>query len=92
MFGELGYNLYTEFHMTNDSSLFHRKEEIEKKKDQNKVLPLYEGKMIHQFNSAFDEPKYFIYEKEAREQLLQTELRSIKRQFDLDEKEIKKLK
>jgi len=92
LFGELEYRLYTEFHMTNDSNLFHRKEEIEKKKDQNKILPLYEGKMIHQFNSAFDEPRYFVYEKEAKQQLLETELRSIKRQYDLDEKEISKLK
>lgn len=92
LLGELNYRLYREFDMTMDSGLFHNKEEFKTKKDLNKLLPLYEGKMIHQYNSAFDDPRYFIYEKEAREQLLQTELRSIKRQYDLDEKEIKKLK
>lgn len=92
LFGECGYQLHAELHMTNDSDLFHLHDEIKKKKDEKKALPLFEGKMIHQFNSAFDEPRYFIYEKEAKEQLLATELRNIKRAFNLDDKQVAKLK
>lgn len=92
LFGELDYKLHTEFHMTNDSFLFHQPVEIEKKKDEKKVLPLFEGKMIHQFNSAYDEPRYYIYEKEAKENLLATELRNLKREFDLNDKQLEKIK
>lgn len=55
-----------EFHMTNDSPLFTAKLAVDK-------LPLYEGKMIGQFDSKFAEPKYWIKEKEARKSLLGNE-------------------
>jgi len=55
--------LTNEFHMTNDSHLF--KTELGKGR-----LPLYEGKMIHQFNHNWGEPKYWLDEKEARQALL----------------------
>ena len=47
-----------EFHMTNDSHLFHDKPSKGR-------LPLYEGKMIHQFNHTFSKPRYWISEKEG---------------------------
>jgi hypothetical protein len=51
--------LQSEFHMTNDSYLFYK----EKKTD---MMPLYEGKIIHQFTHQFDQPRYWLVEKEAR--------------------------
>ena len=49
--------------MTNDSHLF-------KTESANGRLPLYEGKMIHQFTHQFAEPRYWVDEKEGRESLL----------------------
>ena len=55
--------LTSEFHMTNDSALF--KTELAKGR-----LTLYEGKMIHQFESNFSEPRYWANEKEGRNAVL----------------------
>jgi hypothetical protein len=55
--------LSSEFHMTNDSYLF-KTENLEGR------LPLYEGKMIHQFSHTWGEPKYWLDETEARKSLL----------------------
>lgn len=56
------FSLSREFHMTDDKDLF--------KPKTNKFLPLYEGKMIHQFTHLFAEPRYWVDEKEGREALL----------------------
>jgi glutaredoxin-related protein len=56
-------NLASEFHMTNDSNLF-------KTSPGTGRLPLYEGKMIHQFTVEWKEPKYWLDEGEARKALL----------------------
>ena len=61
--GKWSIKLSTEFHMTNDSRLF-RTEPAPNR------LPLYEGKMIHQFTHQWGEPKYWLDEKEARTALL----------------------
>lgn len=58
--------LCNEFHMTNDSHLF-------KTKRIAGCLPLYEGKMIHQFNHLISGPRYWIEEKEGRKALLKRE-------------------
>jgi hypothetical protein len=55
--------LQSEFHMTNDSYLFH----AEYKKG---MMPLYEGKNIHQYNHEFEKPRYWVLEKEARKAVL----------------------
>lgn len=55
--------LGAEFHMTNDSSLF-------KQKSEAGDIPLYEGKMIWQFEHNYSEPKYWIKEREGRKALL----------------------
>lgn len=55
--------LTTEFHMTNDSDLFHP----EPAKGR---IPLYEGKMIWQFQHGYAEPRYWVDEKEGRKRLL----------------------
>jgi hypothetical protein len=54
---------HREFDMTNDSDLF------QTAAGRNR-LPLYEGKMIHQFNHQFAKPKYWIEEDDARRRLL----------------------
>ncbi|WP_035058344.1 DNA methyltransferase [Desulfuromonas sp. TF] len=56
-------SLQSEFHMTNDSYLFHA--EFEKG-----MMPLYEGKNIHQYNHEFEKPRYWVWEKEARKAVL----------------------
>ena len=55
--------LANEFHMTNDSYLF-------KTEPGEERLPLYEGKMIHQFTHKFAEPRYWIDESEGRKAVL----------------------
>ncbi|MDD5033893.1 MAG: hypothetical protein PHE55_03975 [Methylococcaceae bacterium] len=57
--GEWNLRLSNEFHMTNDSKLF--KAELGEGR-----LPLYEGKMIHQFESALTMPRYWIKEEDGR--------------------------
>jgi len=52
-------SLTREFDMTNDSHLFKTDPNIGR-------LPLYEGKMIWQFNHQFSEPRYWVAEKEVR--------------------------
>ncbi|MBW4571889.1 MAG: ATP-binding protein [Tolypothrix carrinoi HA7290-LM1] len=56
-------SLKQELNMTSDSYLFNK--QIVKGR-----LPLYEGKMIHQFTHLFAEPRYWIDEKKGREALL----------------------
>ncbi|MEG3858630.1 Eco57I restriction-modification methylase domain-containing protein [Microcoleus sp. herbarium12] len=60
--GKWNLRLTAEFHMTNDSHLF--KQEPGKGR-----LPLYEGKMIHQFTHLWGQPKYWIDEDEGRKAL-----------------------
>src|SRR6266478_10084740 len=55
--------LTAEFHMTNDSDLFHTSAATRR-------IPLYEGKMIWQFENRYAEPRYWINEKEGRQRLL----------------------
>jgi hypothetical protein len=65
---------HREFDMTNDSDLFNTA-------DGRNRLPLYEGKMIHQFNHQFAQPKYWLDEGEARQRLLGKE-KDRKQQLD----------
>jgi len=53
----------SEFHMTNHSYLF-RTEPCET------CSPLYEGKMIHQFDHAFAEPRYWVEKSEGRKAVI----------------------
>ncbi|MBF2058076.1 MAG: ATP-binding protein [Cyanobacterium sp. T60_A2020_053] len=55
--------LKQEFNMTSDSNLFYTEPAPSR-------LPLYEGKMIHQFTHNFAPPKYWLEESEARQKLL----------------------
>ncbi len=49
-----------EFDMTNDRDLFNT---------QGRGLPLYEGKMIHQFDAFYGEPRFWVEEKAASARL-----------------------
>jgi hypothetical protein len=55
--------LGTEFHMTNDSDLFYTEPASGR-------LPLYEGKMIWQFEHQYAKPRYWVDEKEGRKRVL----------------------
>jgi hypothetical protein len=55
--------LKNEFHMTNDSRLFQTASAKGR-------LPLFEGKMIHQFTHQFGEPRYWINVRDGRKALL----------------------
>ncbi|XZN92004.1 MAG: Eco57I restriction-modification methylase domain-containing protein [Microcoleus sp.] len=68
--GKWNLRLTREFDMTNDSHLF--KQEPGKGR-----LPLYEGKMIHQFTHLWGKPKYWIDEDEAGGQLLAARFKKI---------------
>ncbi len=49
-----------DFHITNDRALFNQ---------QQIGLPLYEGKMIHQFNAFFRDPRYWVEEQAGRRKM-----------------------
>ena len=73
--GKWNLRLTAEFHMTNDSHLF--KQEPGKGR-----LPLYEGKMIHQFTHLWGKPKYWIDEDEGRKALLKRNETDIGQKLD----------
>ncbi len=66
-----GFRLSTELHMTNDNHFFRK---LTGKKPAAGQLPLYEGKMIHQFDAKFSPGNYAVVEKEIREELLRKEI------------------
>jgi hypothetical protein len=61
--GKWNLRLTAEFHMTNDSHLF-------KTEPGPGRLPLYEGKMIWQFEADYEKPRYWLDEKEGRAAVL----------------------
>jgi intergrase/recombinase len=69
------FTLTNEFHMTNDSYLF-------KTAPQGDYWPLYEGKMIHQFNCQFSEPRYWINIEQGRSELVRQEMRRVEEALD----------
>ena len=67
----LGFRLSTELHMTNDNHFFRK---LTGKKPAAGQMPLYEGKMIHQFDAGYSPGNYAVVEKEVREELLRKEI------------------
>jgi len=55
--------LAQELNMTSDSKIFHGEPKPGR-------IPLVQGGMIHQYNSAYSEPKFWIDEKEGRKAIL----------------------
>ncbi|GHU33738.1 hypothetical protein AGMMS50256_26240 [Betaproteobacteria bacterium] len=71
--GSWKLTLSNEFHMTNDSKLF-----TTVKAEGH--LPLWEGKWFHQFNADFGQPRYWLEEGTAKESLLETRLKALRRE------------
>lgn len=69
-----------ELDMTADKDLF-----IESYSDD--LLPLYEGKMIHQFNAEFSEPSYFLDSTAFDERLRSKEIHRLKQDLGINSKE-----
>ena len=69
-----------ELHMTADKDLF-----IESYSDD--LLPLYEGKMIHQFNAEFGEPTYFLDSTTFDKRLRSKEIHRLKQDLGINSKE-----
>jgi hypothetical protein len=65
------YRFASELHMTNDSHFFHK---LGAKKAAAGQLPLYEGKMIHQFDAGFSPGNYAVEESALREELIRKEI------------------
>jgi hypothetical protein len=66
-----GFRLGTELHMTNDNHFFRK---LAGRRPAAGQLPLYEGKMIHQFDAGYAPGNYAVVEKEVREELLRKEI------------------
>jgi hypothetical protein len=66
-----GYRLSTELHMTNNNHFFRK---LAGRNAVSGQMPLYEGKMIHQFDAGFCPGNYAVEEDEAREELLRKEI------------------
>jgi hypothetical protein len=66
--------LTREFDMTNDSKLFRTEPGPGR-------LPLYEGKMIHQFTHVFSKPRYWI-DSTGRDELIRQEMRRLEMALD----------
>ncbi|MDJ1172802.1 hypothetical protein PMG25_01705 [Roseofilum sp. BLCC_M114] len=85
--GKWNLKLTREFDMTNDSHLF-------KTEPGEGRLPLYEGKMIHQFTHLWGKPKYWLDEQEAKDVLLPKRLKSIQKEckkYDLEEPKVEEI-
>lgn len=72
--GVWNLRLTNEFHMTNDSHLFKTEPGIGR-------LPLYEGKMIHQFDAGFEKPRYWLDGTEAENVLRGSRARNLRQQL-----------
>ena len=66
-----GYRLASELHMTNDSHFFRK---LGGAKASAGQMPLYEGKMIHQYDAKYSPGNYAVEEAEIREELLRKEI------------------
>jgi hypothetical protein len=77
-----GYKFRAELHMTNDRRLYTELRNYEGLKNKKEYLPLYEGKMIHQFKNDYAEPNYFVKEEEAKKLLLGKEISRIHKTND----------
>ncbi|MDD5140239.1 MAG: hypothetical protein PHY43_08285 [Verrucomicrobiales bacterium] len=68
---DLGFQFGSELHLTNDAHFFRK---LTDKKPSPGQMPLYEGKMVHQFDANFSPINWFVVETEVREQLLRKEI------------------
>jgi type II restriction/modification system DNA methylase subunit YeeA len=62
-----------ELHMTADKDLF---------LTDKTAIPLYEGKMVHQFNPAFEQPNYYLNKRDFDARIESKELTRLKQSFN----------
>ncbi|TQR53701.1 Eco57I restriction-modification methylase domain-containing protein [Campylobacter troglodytis] len=79
-----------ELNMTTDKDLFIELEENLSEKN-SQLLPLFEGKMIHQFNSEYSKANYYLDKDAFDERLKSKEIYRLKQDLNLDSKEYKRL-
>jgi hypothetical protein len=70
--GRWKVDIHREFNMTDDAHLFRTAPGKHR-------CPLYEGKMIHQFDHQFSEPRYWLDLTEARGALVSARLKSLRK-------------
>lgn len=63
--GKWSIKIQRELNMTDDADLFYKDWN-----DNMKMIPLYEGKLIHQFTHRWEDPRYWLREPEVAERLL----------------------
>jgi hypothetical protein len=78
--GKWSLELSNEFHMTGDSDLY-------LSTSGHNRLPLFEGKLIHQFTSGWGKPKYWLDEKKAAARLLNSRVRELRKLAKKEEAE-----
>ena len=71
LLGSLDYQFRRELHLTGDARFLHK---IGGKKLASSEMPLLEGKSIHQYDSTFSPPSWFVDEPEVRTELLRKEV------------------
>ena len=74
---QLNYNFRREFNVTDDSEYFF------KEKKGNNTAPVYEGKVIHQYNAGYSKFNYYINPAIAHEMLIDKETKRIKTDLQL---------
>ncbi len=88
LMNDLNFEWRSELHMTNNSDLFIAENDIDEKE---KLIPLYEGKMIHQFHSQFSTPRYWVNEDAACKELSGRDISRIKNEYKLKRSDAEKL-
>ncbi len=78
LLGQLGYNFRREFHVTDDANI------LIKEKGKKDVFPVYEGKSIHQFTSAYADINNYIEKAIVNKELINKETKRIKADLNLD--------
>lgn len=71
LLSQIGLKISSEFHETNDKYLFH----TECGPD---MLPLYSGRMIHQYNNQFANNEFYVSEEEGRSALISSQAKSVR--------------
>jgi hypothetical protein len=77
LLGQLGYNFRREFNFTDDNTL------LSKERINNEVMPVYEGKCIHQYSNIWSEINYYIETSIAHQELISKEVKRIKTDLKL---------
>lgn len=73
---DIGFRFRRELHSSDDRRFFHPRRRHELKEGE---MPLYEGKMIYQFNPHYSPGSYYVREGEVREECLRKEIYRLSR-------------